>query len=1164
MFCGIEERKHDALDINMDAIRTTTTGRIAAPGAPVTPGMLPIVEKIRAHEPFAGLATALSEDGASTVPVAGLAGSAGAFVLAALYAQDPRPVLVLAANGDAAAQWHDDLATILNSQVVFRFPTWEMVPYEFRRPSAEQVGRRLECLWHLAGTKPVIAVTHLRAAVELTIPPAELRAKTFSLCAGQDIAANEVIARLVDLGYARAPLVEEAGSFAHRGGIVDIFTYSSEHPIRLEFFGDTIESIRTFSVSSQRSITPLADCLILPSREVLTDRQDLISRLNATQASAALRERVEGDPDFPGLEWLALILGFPRSTVLDHLPPGALVWVDDPEAHKQKTDRICEHAAGFHERAQRNYHPLPKPAVIRETLERLTPRLAEFARVRQDYFAKPGALDFLTTQPPVFLAHIERLVEFLHAQERSAQRTWLLCDAQLHEARLREILEAEGGVPGSTMLSSPGVHSGFSFADGDTILTDHQIFNRHYKQYRRRRFREGIALSSYSQLAKGDFIVHIDYGIGRFRGLTRIVVEGQERDCLLILYQNDDKLYVPIEEFNRVQKFTGKEGQPQLSRLGGTAWEKAKSRTKAALLDMAADLIRLYAERKTRPGFAFALDSEWQKQLEASFAYEETPDQLKAITELKKDLETPAPMDRLICGDVGYGKTEVAIRAAFKAVTAHKQVAVLVPTTILAEQHLNTFRERLAEFPVRVEMLSRFKTSREQKRIVEELKVGKIDVVIGTHRLLSKDVDYADLGLLVVDEEQHFGVTHKEKIRRLKAQVDTLTLTATPIPRTLQLSLLGARDMSLIATSPKNRLPIHTEIREFSAEVITDAVGRELERGGQIYFVHNRVRSIGALEKYLHRILPGLRIAVAHGQLNERELERVMIDFLHRKYECLLSTAIIESGLDIPSVNTIIINRADRFGLAQLYQLRGRVGRSHVKAYAFLLTPPFGALSAIARKRLKALEEHTALGSGFHLAMRDLEIRGAGNLLGAQQHGYIEEVGFDMYCRLLEEAVNEIRGEPVVPQRLATRIEYSGETVIPDDYLDDPQQRYEVYRRLAEAVTTHDLDDLRLELADRFGAPPDQMVVLHNLAYARVLGSGMGVRRAAVDLRRITIEFDPERRISRAEIERWRRNFPEHLSFSPGPPFVLHITLPDKNLTPTARSEVLKKALEKL
>jgi transcription-repair coupling factor (superfamily II helicase) len=1140
-------------------------GSAAEPGGVARIGQ-PIIGKICGLDAFQQLSAAIVQHRPARAEVSGLAGSAGAFVAAALFEQSPRTTLIFAVNGDAATRWYDDLAALLGPERVYRFPTWELSPYEFRRPAAEPVGQRIECLWALAQPRPVVVVTHLRAALELTVPPEELRDKTVSLMVGQDIDIEDIITRLVDLGYERCSLVEEAGSFARRGGIIDVFTYSSEHPVRIELFGDTIESIRTFSVSSQRSVTQLADCLILPSREVLTDRHELAARLAAVRANTALCERVEGDPDFPGLEWLAASLGIPRATVMDHLPAEARVWTDDPEGFQYKTESILGNVRKFHSRTERNYSPIPGPDSIGQTITALPAKAAHFSGVRQHYLRFPDALDFSTIEPPAFASHIGRLTEFLERQEQAARATWILCDAKPHVQRLQEILAAEGGTGLHTTLAAPGVHGGFCFADGDCVLTDHQIFNRHYKQYRRRRFKEGVALSSYNQLSKGDYVVHIDYGIGRFRGLQRITVQGQQRDCLLIHYQNDDKLYVPIEEFNRVQKFTGKEGNPTLTKLGGTTWEKAKRKTKKALLEMATGLVRLYAERKTRPGFVFSPDAEWQKQLEASFAYEETPDQLKAINQIKNDMMGPAPTDRLVCGDVGYGKTEVAIRAAFKAVVDHKQVAVLVPTTILAEQHLNTFRERLAEFPLKIEMLSRFRTAREQKNTIAELAAGRVDIIIGTHRLLSKDVGFANLGLLVVDEEQHFGVAHKEKIRQLKTQVDTVTLTATPIPRTLQMSLLGARDMSLIATSPKDRLPIHTEIREFSPEVIIEAARQELERGGQIFFVHNRVRSIAAMANFLRRILPEMTVGVAHGQMKERELESIMVDFLHRKFDCLLSTAIIESGLDIPSVNTIIINRADRFGLAQLYQLRGRVGRSHVKAYAYLLTPAFSGLTPVARKRLKALEEHTALGSGFHLAMRDLEIRGAGNLLGPQQHGYIEEVGFDLYCRLLEEAVNEIRGEQPAPERSTTKIDYPGETFIPEHYIPDNQQRFEVYKRLADIQTTHELDDLRLELADRFGAPPEAVQVLLDLAYARVLGTGSQVKKAAVEKHTgiITIEFMPERPVQRTEIERWRRGIAEGLSFSPGPPFVLRI-IPAKSAGPLPRpATVLKNALEKI
>ncbi len=1144
-----------------DAAKTITR-RASGRGSPV-PAILHLVED---HPGFAQLEEALLADGKGTADICGLSGSANAFLLAAWFLKHRKPMLVFTSSGDAASRWRDDLSSILGENEVCRFPTWEISPYEFRRPAAELIGQRLDCLHRLQQGKPVVVVTHLRAAVEQTLPPAEFDRNHLSLSVERDIPVDDVLTRLVDLGYERASLVEEASSFAHRGGIIDVFTYAMDNPVRIEFFGDTVDSIRSFSVSSQRSIHHLKECVVLPAREVLADRAGLVARLNNVQANGALQERVGGDPDYPGLEWLAEPLGYERSTIVDYLPDDTVVWIGEPTMYELKREEIANKFAGFHRRTAQAYEPVPAPDRCGEICDQLLEQVRRHPLIRQHDFRRKGLIDFETGPAPAFASQVKKLVAFLRDREEASRSVWILCDTEPHRKRLSEILEAEGGVPVTTHLSSPGVHEGFSIGDGDTLLTDHQIFERHFKQYRRRRFKEGIALSSYNQLSKGDYVVHVDHGIGRFRGLQRITVGHQERDCLLILYHGDDKLFVPIEEFNRVQKFSGKEGSPKLSRLGGTAWEKAKRKTKRALMDMAAELVRLYAERKSRSGFSFSEDNEWQKQLEASFAYEETPDQLKAINEVKQDLQSSAPADRLICGDVGYGKTEVAIRAAFKAITDGKQVAVLVPTTILAEQHLNTFRERLADFPIKIEMLSRFRTARQQKEIITELSAGRIDIVIGTHRLLSKDVDFGSLGLLVVDEEQHFGVAHKEKIRRLKTLVDTITLTATPIPRTLQMSLLGARDMSLIATSPRNRLPIHTEIREFSPEVIVEAARQELQRGGQIFFVHNRVRSIGAMASFLQRVLPEMRLGIAHGQMKERELERIMVDFLNKKFDCLLSTAIIESGLDIPSVNTIIINRADRFGLSQLYQLRGRVGRSHRRAYAYLLTPPFSALTPVARKRLKALAEHTALGSGFHLAMRDLEIRGAGNLLGPQQHGFIEEIGFDLYCRLLEEAVAELKGEEPPSPAVMTTVEFPDEVFIPDDYIPDNQQRFEVYKRLADAGTTHDLDDIRVELADRFGASPPAVEMLLNLAYARVIGTGSHVARVMVNQETgaLKVEFEDTRPIGRSEIERWRKHIADSLTFSPGPPFVMQVAPAEPRESALDRSRFMKQTLEKL
>jgi transcription-repair coupling factor (superfamily II helicase) len=985
-------------------------------------------------------------------------------------------------------------------------------------------------------------VTHLRAALEPTIDPQELDSRALRLSVGQSIALAGLLKELIHLGYSRQPIVEEVATFSHRGGIVDVFTYSESEPIRIEFFGDTIESIRTFSVSTQRSTAQRNDCVVLPSREVKASGRAYERAWESASLEDTYRERVESEPDRPGLEWLAGSLGERRARIFDYFTDNAVWWLEDEDVMRAEYDRLTSEAKRFRGRLERRLANPPLPEEIWGETRLWTDAGLSTHRVWMRSFHSEARddINFAAAGPPAVASNLDRLNEELFDFAKDETDVIITCDNEGQRRRVGELLEDRYPL---VHLIYPGLHGGFVLPQAHlALLTEHEIFQRHKSRYRRRRFQEGLALSSYTQLRKGDYVVHIDHGIGRFRGLESIELEGRRRDCLFLLYQGNDKLFVPIEEFDRVHKFTGKEGRPTLSKLGGTTWEKTKTRAKKALLDMAEELISLYAERKAQPGFAFSDNGEWVRQMEGSFIYEETPDQAGAITAVEKDMCDRGPMDRLICGDVGYGKTEVAIRAAFRAVCDHKQVAVLVPTTILAQQHLTTFRERLAEFPVRIETLSRFRTRKEQKQVVEDLKEGTLDIVIGTHRLLQKDINFADLGLLIVDEEQRFGVAHKEKLRQLRRRVDTLWMTATPIPRTLQMSLLGARDLSQINTSPRDRLPVITEVREFGPEVVSEAIVREVDRRGQIYFVHNRVQTISAMAEFLRHLLPSLRIAVAHGQMPERELESVMVRFYHQEYDLLLCTAIIESGLDLPTVNTIIIHRADRFGLAQLYQLRGRVGRSARQAYAYLLTPPFSTLSTVANSRLKAIEEHTALGSGFHLAMRDLEIRGAGNLLGRQQHGFIEEVGFDLYCRLLDEAIAETRGgESAVAQRPPPQIEVEGDKFIPDEYIEDNQQRFEMYKRLAEVRDVALVDDLRLEMNDRFGAPPAQVCRLLEMARARILAQRAGVARAVAKGSRWIALFEPDAPIDRDRITRWRDQLGDRASFATGPPFRIEV-----------------------
>jgi transcription-repair coupling factor (superfamily II helicase) len=665
----------------------------------------------------------------------------------------------------------------------------------------------------------------------------------------------------------------------------------------------------------------------------------------------------------------------------------------------------------------------------------------------------------------------------------------ILCDNPGQRDRLFELL----GDTGAT-LGVGGVAAGFTLRDaGLAVLTDHEVFARYRRRRRKLRRAGGLSLAELSALKVGDYVVHEDHGVGVYRGLKRLTLNGQETDCVEIAYAEKDRLFVPVQQLALVSRYAAGEGaRPSVHRLGSGAWAKTKARAQRAIQDMAENLIKTYAARKALPGHRFKADAVWQRELEASFPYDETPDQLKAIDDVKSDMERASPMDRLICGDVGYGKTEVAIRAAFKAVQDGKQVAVLVPTTILAQQHLLTFRERMADFPVRIEVLSRFRTPKEQKETLAALARGEVDILIGTHRLLSKDVRYHALGLVIIDEEHRFGVAQKEKLRQLVRQVDALAMTATPIPRTLNLSLAGARDMSVIETPPRDRLPVHTEILEVDEEVITDAILREVDRGGQVFFVHNRVETIQATALRVQKLVPMVRVAVAHGQMGERELERVMMDFLDKKGDVLVSTMIIESGIDMPTVNTLIVDRADAMGLAQLYQLRGRVGRSSHRAYAYLLVPSRRVLTEDAEKRLRVIEEFDELGVGFKVALKDLEIRGAGNLLGPEQSGFILGLGFDLYVKLLEEAVATLKGETaeVAPEpRLLT----DWSAYLPDDYVSDEHEKLNLYRRLAETRDLATLDDLTLELMDRFGPLPSPAVALVELRRLRVLGAGAGV-----------------------------------------------------------------------
>ncbi len=1104
-------------------------------------------DKFAETEPFRKLLEKLRREDIRHIPVSGLAGSSPSFLISGLTNEMSRIFLAVTSDPDEANNLFDDLNFHMGEKAVALFPSRTIPPYEFRTPNAEIIGQRLSTLSRLISGDVRIVVASIDALIEPTFSRTDFEKGSLILKTDQEIEIDRLAEKLIDLGFQRVPLVEEVGDFALRGGLIDFFSPGFDAPVRVEFFGDIIETIREFDVATQRTTGKLEEVILLPRREIPITFKTLESNLERLSEKDGdfIRARYLNDPELPGLEWLAVAFGLEYGSLLDFLDNGRAVLVTDSVSSLEAAvDEIKKNAERHRERISDRLERLPAVDDYYGNQKKFFSYLESSRRIEILPFGGRGdVLDFHCREHPAVGSRLDLLANIMEGFRKEQIRFFIATDNAGQATRLGELLSDKISPAGPIPIEVALLKGGFVSREYRlAILTDHQIFGKYYRRTRRKKFKEGVALQSYTSLVNGDYVVHEDFGIARYVGLKTIQIDGRERDCLHLIYADGGKLYVPIEEFNRVSKYAGKDAAPKLSVLGGTGWEKIKARTKKAIADMAADLIKIYAERRTRPGFAFGPDTTWMKQLEASFIYDETPDQLKAIEVIKADMQKPTPMDRLVCGDVGYGKTEVAVRAAFKAVEAGKQVAVLVPTTILAQQHLNTFTQRLADFPVKIEMLSRFRSRKEQLEIVKKLTEGRIDVVIGTHRLLSKDVKFADLGLLVIDEEQRFGVKHKESLRKLRTTVDTIAMTATPIPRTLQMSLMGARDMSLINTSPKDRLPIMTEISEFEPEVIAEAILREIDRGGQVFFVHNRVQTIESMYRYLKRTIPQVEIAVAHGQMHERSLEGIMLAFLSGRFQVLLSTSIIESGLDIPSVNTIIINRADRFGLAQLYQLRGRVGRSSVRAHAYLLTPPYRLLSEDARKRLRAIEAHADLGSGFALAMKDLEIRGAGNILGAEQSGFIEEVGFDLYTKLLEEAVAELKGEKVISAP-DTKLESDLDMLIPDFYININQQKVEIYQKIGGARTLQEIENIRDDVEDRFGHLPEEAASLFEAAAVRISAWSQEIVKVRMRGGKVEFIFKEGRKFDRKGIENWRKAVEFPLEFSLGGSPVIKIDL---------------------
>ncbi len=1005
--------------------------------------------------------------------VESLRDSVKALLCALLVDQAKRTVLYIARSATEADILYDDVTSFRKGSA-FLFPSWETLPHENIAPHPEIVSDRFNVLKRLldrgASGRPFAVIASPQAVLQMVISPTDLRQKLFTLAVGDEMPMEDLLTQLVSLSYERCELVEQKGFFSVRGGIVDIFAITEPFPVRLEFLGDTIESMRRFDPATQRSTEKAEWVTVLPANEMT------LNVGNAVAVSSVLAY-------FEGSD-ATIIFDESEETrrkgeeMRSQTPPGAEGFLDFTQFEQQTARRpkiffnelpLMSEATAQARRFSVNARPLA-------SLPRAKFVAGEMEDARMEVFESiPGWLE-------------------------SDCRVWFVCNKSGEEERLRSILKDKGiGITSRMQFATGHLNSGFYLEDSRTIVVpDKEIFHRYKVRRAPRKFTTAAPIRDFEELSRGDYVVEVNHGIGRFLGIVTLKDHDPTREFLAIEYADDAKLYVPIAQSNLVSKYVGPtKRRPSLDTLGGSRWAKRKRRVEVALQHYASDLLELYAARHSMNGTAFSRDTEWQREFEDAFIYEETPDQVKALQELKKDMESPRPMDRLICGDVGYGKTEVAVRAAFKTVMDNRQVAVLVPTTVLAQQHYHTFSERTADYPVGIEVLSRFKKPAQQKRIVEDLKAGKIDIVIGTHRLIQNDVQFKNLGLVIVDEEQRFGVRHKEKLKHLRRLVDVLTMTATPIPRTLYMSLVGARDMSNIDTPPLDRLPVRTMLVEFDAKTVRSAILRELNRDGQVFFLHNRVRTIERIKEYLQKLVPEATIMTAHGQMDEGELEIVMEYFVDGSIDVLVCTTIIESGLDIPNANTIIIDRADTFGLADLYQLRGRVGRWKHQAYSYLMVPRNREILETAKKRLKAILDTQGLGGGFQIAMRDLEIRGAGNILGTEQHGHIAAVGFTLYCNLLKRTIDRLKGKEV-PDEIDVTVKLDLDAYIPMTYIADDRQRIDIYKRMAGVLRQEEIEELADEMRDRYGEPPEETLNLLEILCLKIWARNEKISRIEV------------------------------------------------------------------
>jgi len=1012
----------------------------------------------------------------------GLVGSSLSFVVQSLFSKSDLPFLLLFQDKEEAAYYLNDLENLINDQDVLFYPGSYRRPYQIEETDNANVLLRAEVLNRInSRKKPSIIVSYPDAIFEKVVTRKELDKNTLKVATGDNISIDFINEVLFEYNFKRVDFVAEPGEFSVRGGIIDVFSFSNDNPYRMEFFGNEVDSIRTFDVETQLSIEKQKKITIIPNVE-----------------NKFLKEN--------------------RESFLDYINPQTVIFIQNTDLLLSKLDKLFDKAnEAFEKLSKEIQHATPETMFLNQTSfvkKALDFTIVEFAS--KPIFRTQKTVEFHTQPQPSFNKQFDLLLNNLNDNHFNGYKNYLFCSNEGQAKRFHDIFETLDEANHENIrkqyktIVAP-LYQGFIDEENQiACYTDHQIFERYHKFNLKNGYskKQNITLKELTTLSVGDYVTHIDHGIGKFGGLQKIQVEGKTQEAIKLVYADNDIVYVSIHSLHKISKYNGKDGAPpKIYKLGSSAWKTLKQKTKARVKHIAFNLIQLYAKRRLDKGFAFAPDSYLQAELESSFIYEDTPDQSKATQEVKADMENDRPMDRLVCGDVGFGKTEVAIRAAFKAVDNGKQVAILVPTTILAFQHYKTFRDRLKDMPVNVSYVNRFRTAKQKTEILKNLESGKLDIIIGTHQLVNKNVVFKDLGLLIIDEEQKFGVAVKDKLKTIAQNVDTLTLTATPIPRTLQFSLMAARDLSVITTPPPNRYPIETNVVGFNEEIIRDAVSYEIERGGQVYFINNRIENIKEVAGMIQRLVPGAKVGVGHGQMDGKKLEELMLAFMDGEFDVLVATTIIESGLDVPNANTIFINNANNFGLSDLHQMRGRVGRSNKKAFCYFICPPYSAMTEEARKRIQALEQFSELGSGFNIAMKDLEIRGAGDLLGGEQSGFINEIGFDTYQKIMNEAIEELKEnefKDLYPEEndIETKdyvkdiqIDTDFELLFPDEYINNISERLNLYNELSVIKTEEDLKVYEQKLIDRFGPLPKQAVALLNSIRIKWIATKMGIEK---------------------------------------------------------------------